>query len=172
MQCQYCGSENTKVIETRTVEGQNTIKRRRECLACKKRFNTSESYEKITLYVIKKDGSREIYDRNKLIHGIDKACEKRPVSREDIEGAVYNIEREIQDSLQSEISSTELGNYVMRALRDLDEVAYVRFASVYKEFRDLSSFLEEIEQYVSQAKISSDQKKLFEDDNFFNTKNR
>ena len=161
MYCQYCGAKDTKVIETRTVEGQNVIKRRRECIDCKKRFNTAETYEKVTLYVIKKDGTRELYDRNKLIYGVNKACEKRPVSREAIEAAVYGIERELQDRLTGEVSSIELGSHVMQALRELDDVAYVRFASVYKEFRDLSSFLKEIEQYVSLAKTNNDQKVLF-----------
>jgi len=165
MLCQFCGSENTKVIETRTIEGQNTIKRRRECLVCKKRFNTAESYEKITIYVIKKDGSRQLFDRGKLIRGIDKACEKRPVSRESIEKAVYDIERSLQDSMVNEIPAKELGDKVMSALRSLDEVAYVRFASVYKEFRDLGSFLEEIEHVVAFTKTNNDQQVLFQEEN-------
>ena len=139
MRCPYCGFENTKVIDSRQ-EG-DVVRRRRECEKCGKRFTTYERAE-IELYVIKKDGRREPFDRNKLRIGILKACEKRPISREQIEEMIDEIERALRKKDKIEISSREIGNCVMRRLKRLDPVAYVRFASVYKEFKDIEEFEE------------------------------
>jgi transcriptional repressor NrdR len=152
MRCPLCHAEDTRVIETRANDDQGTIRRRRECQDCRRRFTTYERCEEPQLYVIKKDGRRELFDREKLLLGITRACEKRPVSRDAIEGVVYDIERALRDSLRDEVSSTLIGDKVMRRLRDLDEVAYVRFASVYKEFQDLISFLHEIERLLERAR--------------------
>lgn len=151
MRCPFCLAEETRVIETRANDDQGTIRRRRECQECRRRFTTYERHEEPPLYVIKKDGRRELFDREKLLTGITKACEKRPVSREDIEQVVYDIERNLRDVLKDEVESSRLGDLVMRRLRDLDEVAYVRFASVYKEFRDLGSFMDEIQRMFERS---------------------
>lgn len=145
MRCPFCQAEETRVIETRTNDEQGTIRRRRECQECHRRFTTYERHEEPQLYVIKKDGRREPFEREKLLAGITKGCEKRPVSREDIEQVGYDIERSLRDVLKDEVPSSHLGDMVMQRLRDLDEVAYVRFASVYKEFRDVGSFMDEIQ---------------------------
>jgi transcriptional repressor NrdR len=152
MRCPLCHAEDTRVIETRANDDQGTIRRRRECQECRRRFTTYERCEEPQLYVIKKDGRRELFDREKLLLGVTRACEKRPVSRDAIEGVVYDIERALRDSLRDEVPSTLIGDKVMRRLRDLDEVAYVRFASVYKEFQDLISFLHEIERLLERAR--------------------
>lgn len=148
MRCPYCSTDNTRVAETRMNEAQGTIRRRRECLECRRRFNTFERYEEQQIYVIKKDQRRELFNAEKMLNGITHACQKRPVSREAIENVVFEIERSLRDALQDEISSAHLGDMVMRHLQILDEVAYVRFASVYKEFHDVSSFMLEIERLV------------------------
>jgi len=145
MRCPFCQAEDIRVIETRANDEQGTIRRRRECQECRRRFTTYERLEEPQLYVIKKDGRREMFDRDKLLNGITRACEKRPVSREAIEQLAYDIERNLRDVLKDELASSQLGDMVMQRLRDLDEVAYVRFASVYKEFRDLGSFMDEIQ---------------------------
>ena len=165
MRCPICHAEDTRVIETRAIEEQGTIRRRRECQECRRRFNTYERCEEPTLYVIKKDGRREAFDPGKLLDGITKACGKRPISREMIEQLVYEIERKLRDALTDEVPSTRIGDLVMHHLRDLDDVAYVRFASVYNEFRDLSSFLQEIEQVFQHSKRqrqAEDQPLLFD----------
>jgi len=151
MRCPFCHAEDTRVIETRANDDQGTIRRRRECQDCRRRFTTYERHEEPQLYVIKKDGRRELFNREKLLAGITKACQKRPVSREQIEEAVYEIERALRDALKDEIPAAMLGDLVMQSLRTLDEVAYVRFASVYKEFRDLSSFLDEIQRVIERS---------------------
>ncbi|MHB9022917.1 MAG: transcriptional regulator NrdR [Armatimonadota bacterium] len=164
MRCPFCQAEETRVIETRANDEQGAIRRRRECLECHRRFTTYERHEEPQLYVIKKDGRREAFDRDKLLLGITKACEKRPISREAIEQLVYGIERSLRDALRDEIPSPQLGDMVMRRLRDLDEVAYVRFASVYKEFRDLGSFIHEIERVFSRSRherLEEQQQSLF-----------
>ncbi|HEY3378263.1 MAG TPA: transcriptional regulator NrdR [Armatimonadota bacterium] len=152
MRCPFCQADDTRVIETRANEEQGTIRRRRECQECHRRCTTYERHEEPQLYVIKKDGRREPFDREKLLYGITKACEKRPVSREAIEQVAYEIERSLRDVLKDEVPSSHLGDMLMRHLRDLDEVAYVRFASVYKEFRDVGSFLDEIERLFERSK--------------------
>jgi len=152
MRCQICHAEDTRVIETRANEEQGTIRRRRECQECRRRFTTYERCEEPAIYVIKKDGRRETFDTAKLLVGITKACEKRSISREAIEQLVYDIERKLRDSLTDEVPSSRIGDLVMHHLRELDDVAYVRFASVYNEFRDLSSFLQEIERVFQHSK--------------------
>lgn len=138
MKCPACGFEDSKVIDSRPIPEGNSIRRRRECLACQKRFTTFEVIEAAQIIVIKKSGAKEVFDRNKLMTGILKACEKRPVSAEDI---VSEIEVELQNRLNNEVSTNEIGEMVMEKLKDRDAVAYVRFASVYREFQDLDTFI-------------------------------
>ena len=141
MKCPACGSLNGKVVDSRPMTEGNSIRRRRECLDCQKRFTTYEIIETVQMFVIKKNGSKEIFDRNKLLSGIMKACEKRPVSAEDI---VSEIESELQNSLSNEVTTKEIGEIVMDKLKARDEVAYVRFASVYREFKDIDTFIKEL----------------------------
>lgn len=148
MKCPFCGYDDSKVLDTRPTDEGNTIRRRRECLKCQKRFTTYEKIEQSPIMVIKKDGNRQAFDREKIIRGMIKSCEKRPVSAADIEEAVNNIEKKIENSMKKEISSLEVGKMVMDELKDLDEVSYVRFASVYREFKDLQSFIDELENFV------------------------
>ena len=143
MKCPICGSPDSKVIDSRPIEDGNSIKRRRECISCQKRFTTFEILETVQIIVRKKDGSKEIFDRNKLLSGILKACYKRPVDAEEI---VAEIEAELQNILTGEITTVELGEIVMDKLKKRDEVAYVRFASVYREFKDIETFLAELKQ--------------------------
>ncbi len=140
MKCIYCGNEESKVLDSRNSEETNSIRRRRECLNCGRRFTTYETIEMTPILVVKTDGSRQSFDANKLKNGIIKACEKRPVSMGQIDTIVANIEKTIQNKLTQEVRSSEIGEMVMDALKDLDEVAYVRFASVYRHFKDVDSF--------------------------------
>lgn len=140
MKCIYCGNEESKVLDSRNSEETNSIRRRRECLNCGRRFTTYETIEMTPILVIKTDGSRQSFDANKLKNGIIKACEKRPVSMGQIDTIVANIEKTIQNKLTQEVRSSEIGEMVMDALKNLDEVAYVRFASVYRHFKDVDSF--------------------------------
>ncbi|MCX8147408.1 MAG: transcriptional regulator NrdR [Candidatus Woesearchaeota archaeon] len=143
MRCPYCSSEETRVLDKReSIPG--IVRRRRECLKCQKRFTTYEKIEALDLYVIKKDGRREPFNREKLMNGILKACEKRPISHDTIEKTVSSIEAELLNKKKKEVSSREIGEMVMKMLKKLDKVAYIRFASVYREFKDLSSFEEEL----------------------------
>lgn len=144
MRCPFCGDLEDKVIDSRISAEGNTIRRRRECLKCRKRFTTYERLEEIPLMVIKKDGRREPFDRKKLLAGILKACEKRPVPMEKIEEMVDEVERLLQKNYEKEVSSTHIGEFVMKQLHDLDEVAYVRFASVYRQFKDINQFMKEL----------------------------
>ena len=144
MRCPYCKSNNDKVIDSRTSGDAAVIRRRRECLECGRRFTTYETIEEIQLRVIKKDGSRVPFDRAKLRAGILKACEKRPVSQEQIEEICRRIEAQLNEMFDKDVSSQFVGNLVMNELRKLDLVAYVRFASVYREFKDVEQFLEEL----------------------------
>jgi len=165
VRCPICHAEDTRVIETRASEEQGTIRRRRECQECRRRFTTYERCEDPPLYVIKKDGRREVFNREKLVEGLTRACQKRPISREAIEQLGSDIERALRDTLTDEITSSYIGDQVMQHLRDLDEVAYVRFASVYKEFRDLGSFVQEIERFLQrtqQEREDAMQPRLFE----------
>ena len=143
MKCPVCGFSDSKVIDSRPIEEGNSIRRRRECPACQKRFTTFEILETVPIIVVKKDGSKELFDRNKLLTGLLKACQKRPVNAEEI---AVEIENEIQNSLSPEITTVEIGELVMKHLKKRDEVAYVRFASVYREFKDIETFLAELQQ--------------------------
>ncbi len=143
MRCPACGHPDSKVIDSRPVEEGNSIRRRRECLECQKRFNTFEVIETVQIFVTKKDGSKELFDRNKLLTGLLKACQKRPVNAEEI---VSEIESELQNSLSNDITTKEIGEMVMGKLKQRDEVAYVRFASVYREFKDIDTFLAALNQ--------------------------
>ena len=142
MKCLYCGSLDTKVIDSRTNEEVTSIRRRRECLRCGKRFTTFEVYESIPVMVVKKDGSIEPFDREKIRKGMVKSCDKRPVSMAQIEEVVNSVEKNIYNSLAQEVTSQKIGEEVMKGLKSLDEVAYIRFASVYKQFTDIDNFIE------------------------------
>ena len=143
MKCPVCNYHDSKVIDSRPTQDGSSIRRRRECLACQKRFTTFEILEAVQIFVIKKNGSKEMFDKNKLLSGVLKACQKRPVNAEEI---VSDIETELQNTLTQEIESGELGEMVMRRLKDIDKVAYVRFASVYREFKDIDTFFAELKQ--------------------------
>ncbi len=144
MKCPFCGNSDTKVIDTRTMEDQSAIRRRRYCEKCQQRFTTYERIDSLPLSVIKSNNTRELFDREKLIKGIMMSCNKRPVSIEQIEQLAADIENNVLNSMRREIHSKELGEMVMEKLKDLDEVAYVRFASVYKQFKDIDSFMNEL----------------------------
>lgn len=144
MKCPYCGFLESKVVDSRPTDESERIRRRRECLGCAKRFTTYEIIETTPLMVIKKDKSREVFDRNKLLGGMLRACEKRPVSLAVLEAAADEIETSIQNSLDREITSLHIGELAMLRLREIDEVAYVRFASVYRRFEDIDSFMSEL----------------------------
>lgn len=144
MKCPFCGCEDSKVIDSRPTDVGERIRRRRECTACGKRFTTYEIIETVPLIVVKKDNSREQFDRNKLYNGILRSCEKRPVSVDQIERMVDEIETTIQNSLEKEVTSKKIGELTMDKLKDIDEVAYVRFASVYRQFKDINTFVEEV----------------------------
>lgn len=145
MRCPYCNSPDTKVTDSRDTDDGASIRRRRQCLACGRRFTTYETIEENQIRVIKKDGSRELFDRTKLRNGIIRACEKRNITSAQIEEVVNRIEKKIRNDLESEVSSEKIGSLVMDELKDLDQVAYVRFASVYREFKDIGSFMSELE---------------------------
>ncbi|MBE6798647.1 MAG: transcriptional regulator NrdR [Ruminococcaceae bacterium] len=149
MRCPYCSNEESKVIDSRPTDEGERIRRRRECLNCQKRFTTYEIIESLPVIVIKKDKSREVFNREKLISGMLRACEKRPVSINEIENAVDDIEAMLQNSLDREVTSTRIGELVMEKLKTLDEVAYVRFASVYRQFKDISTFMEELNKLLT-----------------------
>jgi transcriptional repressor NrdR len=149
MLCPYCKQIESKVIDSRSSEDATVIRRRRECTACNRRFTTYERVEERPLLVIKKGGDREQFDRNKILNGITRACEKRPVSSETIEKLVNSIEADLRDNNDREVGSMVIGEMVMDKLRSLDEVAYVRFASVYRQFTDLNSFINTIDQLKS-----------------------
>ena len=140
MKCPFCGYTESKVIDSRPTDEFARIRRRRECLSCAKRFTTYEVVESLPIIVVKKDKSRETFDREKLLGGMIRACEKRPVSIQTLERAVDEIEIQLQNSLDREVDSITIGEYAMRALKEIDEVAYVRFASVYRQFKDIQSF--------------------------------
>lgn len=149
MKCPYCSYEESKVIDSRPTDEGERIRRRRECLNCQKRFTTYEIIESLPIVVIKKDKSREVFNRDKLVNGMLKACEKRPVSINDIERAVDDIEAKLQNSLDREVTSDAIGELVMDKLKSLDEVAYVRFASVYRQFKDISTFMDELSKLLN-----------------------
>ena len=144
MKCPYCGNTDTRVVDSRPADDGATIRRRRCCDECGKRFTTYEKIESVPLRVIKKDGSREIFDADKLLRGLVKACEKRPVSIEQLTKIVNDIENEAYSNLEKEISTTYIGEKAMDALKNIDDVSYVRFASVYREFKDINTFIKEL----------------------------
>lgn len=144
MRCPFCGYEESKVIDSRPTDEGEKIRRRRECIACSKRFTTYEIIETVPIVVVKKDKSRQAFDRVKLFNGMLRACEKRPVSIDQIEKVVTDIETELQNSLDREVTSVHIGELVMDKLKCLDEVAYVRFASVYRQFKDINTFMDEL----------------------------
>ena len=152
MKCPYCENEESRVIDSRNTEDGHAIRRRRECESCGRRFTTYEKVEEMILMVIKKDGRREAFDRSKLLNGIIRACEKRPVSIADMEKIVDEIERGLNNMMEKEVDSTFIGELVMERLKDLDEVAYVRFASVYRQFTDINTFVAEIEKLLTNKK--------------------
>ncbi len=152
MKCPFCGFTDSKVIDSRPAEDGTTIRRRRECLDCQKRFTTYEIIERMPLVVIKRDGSRESFDKVKIINGFIRACEKRPVTMSQIESLAEDIELELRGRLESEVKSEVIGEMVMARLKDLDEVAYVRFASVYRSFKDINTFMEELTKLLGERK--------------------
>ena len=152
MRCPYCSFSESKVIDSRPAEEGTTIRRRRECLSCGKRFTTYEVMERLPLLVVKRDGSRQSFDRMKIIGGMVKACEKRPVPVDEIERIADEIEQELQSSLEREVSSAQIGEMIMDRLKDMDQVAYVRFASVYRQFKDINTFLDELNKLLKESR--------------------
>ena len=150
MKCPACGCLKSQVVDSRPSADGGSIRRRRECLACQKRFTTYENIETLPLVVIKKDHSRVMFDRNKLLKSIIRACDKRQVTIEQMENAVTEIEQALQNTLQNEVTSDRIGEMVMSKLKDLDEVAYIRFASVYRQFRDISAFMDELKKMLAE----------------------
>ncbi len=144
MKCPFCGYQESKVVDSRHSEDGDSIRRRRECLSCGKRFTTFEIVERLPIMVIKRDGSRQSFDRNKVLNGMLRACEKRPVAMAELERAVDEIEQSLQNSMEHEVTTTDVGELVMEHLKALDEVAYVRFASVYRQFKDINTFMQEL----------------------------
>ena len=152
MKCPYCGFEESKVIDSRPTDEGERIRRRRECLQCARRFTTYEIIESLPIIVIKKDKTRQAFSREKVLNGMIRACEKRPVSLDTLEKAIDEIETEIQNTLDREVSSEKIGELVMEKLKDIDEVAYVRFASVYRQFRDINTFMDELNKLLNTQK--------------------
>ena len=150
MKCPYCGHPESKVIDSRPADENASIRRRRECLSCARRFTTYETVESLPMVVIKKDGSRQTFDRSKVLRGIQRSCEKRPVPVADMERMATEIEQELQNNLEREISTELVGEMVMDKLKKADEVAYVRFASVYRQFKDINTFMSELNKLLSE----------------------
>ena len=152
MKCPHCGFQESKVVDSRHSEDGTSIRRRRECLNCQKRFTTYETIERMPLIVVKRDGFRQSFDRVKLINGMVRACEKRPVPLEKLEAIADEIEQELQGKLEREVSTVEIGEMVMKRLKEVDEVAYVRFASVYRSFKDINTFMDELSKLLTEQK--------------------
>jgi len=150
MKCPFCGYSESKVVDSRPAEEGATIRRRRECLSCQKRFTTYEIMERLPLIVVKKDGSRQTFDKQKLVNSMLKACEKRRIPLTELTNVADDIEQELQNSLEREIKTTDIGEMIMSGLKNLDEVAYVRFASVYRQFRDINSFMDELNKLLKE----------------------
>ena len=150
MKCPYCGYQESKVVDSRHSDDSTSIRRRRECLNCQKRFTTYETVESLPMIVVKKDNSRQSFDRNKVLNGMVRACEKRPVTMADLERTADEIEQIIQNSLDREVSTEKIGELVRERLKPLDEVAYVRFASVYRQFKDINSFMHELNKILEE----------------------
>lgn len=157
MKCPFCNHNDSRVIDSRSAEDGTTIRRRRECVSCGRRFTTYEVVEKLPLMVIKQDGRREVFKRDKILNGVIRSCDKRDISMERIVGLVNVIERDIRNTVEQEISSAKIGELVMNRLKEFDEVAYIRFASVYRKFTDIGSFMQELNelqaQKVEEAKV-------------------
>ena len=151
MKCIYCGATESRVLDTRPVEDGIEIRRRRECIKCLRRFTTYEKIDTISAMVIKKDGRREPFDPEKIRRGVIKACEKRPVARADVDALVHDVEMQVANSLMDEVPSEAIGEMVMSRLKRMDEVAYVRFASVYRQFRDISTFMDELNDLLNES---------------------
>jgi len=149
MKCPYCGYSESKVIDSRPADEGSSIRRRRECLACQKRFTTYETVESLPMVVVKKDGSRQSFDRRKVLGGMIRACEKRPVPVAELEKISGEIEQELQNSMEREVSTVKIGEMVMDRLKQVDEVAYVRFASVYRQFKDIDTFMSELSKLLA-----------------------
>ena len=150
MKCPFCFAVDSKVVESRPTDEGTMIRRRRECTHCGKRFTTYEKVEHIPILVVKKDGRREVFDSDKILSGLLKACEKRPITMKDLEAVVQDIEKQVYNSLDREITSQRIGEMVMERLKSLDEVAYVRFASVYRQFKDINTFVEELDKLMKE----------------------
>ena len=150
MKCPYCGHLESKVVDSRPSDEGASIRRRRECLECHRRFTTYETMESLPLVVVKKDGSRQSFDKSKLLNGMIRACEKRPVSFNTLESIANEIEQTLQNEMDREIPSARIGELVMEKLKDVDEVSYVRFASVYRQFKDISTFMEELNKLLKE----------------------
>ena len=149
MKCPYCGYSESKVIDSRPADENSSIRRRRECLSCGKRFTTYETVESLPMVVVKKDGSRQSFDRRKVLGGMIRACEKRPVPLAELEKSAEEIEQDLQNSMEREISTEAIGEKVMERLRNVDQVAYVRFASVYRQFKDIDTFMTELNKLLA-----------------------
>ncbi|MCM8899854.1 transcriptional regulator NrdR [Caldicoprobacter algeriensis] len=150
MKCPFCYHMESKVVDSRPTDEGLTIRRRRECTKCGKRFTTYEKIEQLPVFVVKKDGRRESFDRDKIMRGLLKACEKRPISLKDLEALVQDVEKQVFNSLEQEVTSQQIGQMVMERLKKLDEVAYVRFASVYRQFKDINTFMEELNKLLKE----------------------
>ena len=150
MKCPYCGFKERKVVDSRPADEGSSIRRRRECLSCERRFTTYETMESLPMVVIKKDGSRQTFDRRKVLNGMIRACEKRPVPLAELERLTDEIEQTLQNSLEREISTETIGEQVMEKLKSVDEVAYVRFASVYRQFKDINTFMAELNKLLAE----------------------
>ncbi len=150
MKCPYCGYSESKVVDSRPTDEEAAIRRRRECENCAKRFTTYEKIEEMPLIIVKKDGSREVYQRIKMMNGLLRACEKRPISISQVEAIADDIEKELYNSMEKEIDSKKIGELVMNRLKKVDDVAYVRFASVYRQFKDINTFLEELNKLINE----------------------
>lgn len=148
MKCPFCGEPDSKVLDSRAIDDATAIRRRRDCPRCGRRFTTYERLDELPLIVVKKDGRREAFDRNKVLHGLVRACEKRSVPLERLEALVDEVEKDLYGRLDREVSSGEIGEMVMERLRDVDEVAYVRFASVYRQFKDINRFMQELQKLL------------------------
>lgn len=148
MKCPYCNYDESKVVDSRSTDDSSAIRRRRECLNCKKRYTTYEKIENIPILVVKKNSSREYFDRNKIINGLIKACEKRPISRNEIEDIADEVEKKLCNDMVTEVRSEYIGEIIMDILKEVDEICYVRFASVYRQFKDINTFMEEIKNLI------------------------
>ena len=150
MKCPYCSWEESKVVDSRPIEEKSAIRRRRECLKCFKRFTTYEKVEEVPVMVIKKDGRREAFSRKKILNGLLKACQKRPVPMKEIERLVDEVEKQVYNSMEREVTSQHIGEMIMNQLKDIDEVSYVRFASVYRQFKDINTFMDELSKLIKE----------------------